>query len=315
MSASTLLASFFVLLGLGYVLRATRVVPPEATDVVRALIVDVATPALVVIVVAGATWDDALWPALGAAAGATVVAGAFGAAAAKALRQPRAVVATAALVAGFANTGFFGVPFVVAAYGPGVASTTAVTIDVVITTIAMWTIGAAVAATLAGGARSTSRAAAVVDAGRALAKRPLFLAVFVGAALGALDVELPAVVAATLQHAADATPLLVFLFLGMSLDFALLRGRAAAVALVVAAKIVVAPVVAFALCLAFGARGPSAEVAVLQSAMPSAIVSVVVAATYGGDRSFGAAVGVLATLASAATLPLALAARALLPGA
>ena len=106
----------------------------------------------------------------------------------------------------------------------------------------------------------------------------------------------------------------MFLALGLSLDLRSLRGRVRPLVAVAAVKLLLAPAVALGAAVALGLKRPVSEVAVLQSAMPTSMVSVIVAARYGCDGQFAAATAVVTTLGALASLPVVIEAlRRLLP--
>ena len=85
------------------------------------------------------------------------------------------------------------------------------------------------------------------------------------------------------------------------------RGRGLSVASTVFAKLVVAPAVALLMCaLLAPLQAPPVvwHVAVLQSAMPTALVSVVVARECGGDDTLAGAVAAVSTIGALVTVPL-----------
>lgn len=73
-----------------------------------------------------------------------------------------------------------------------------------------------------------------------------------------------------------------------------------------AAKLVVLPVLVWALCLAFGAGGTALSVAVVFAALPTATSSYILARQLGGDADLMAAILTTQTVFSILTLPLAI---------
>jgi predicted permease len=271
-------------------------------DTLNALIVDVTMPALIVSVLAkrDLEWSTAL--SLVPASIALFASGACALLVMRALGHGRAVQGGAALVASFCNTGFLGFPLLLALYpGNGTASSTALMIDTVCTTLLLWTVGLALAHRFGNGAAHDARAIAKV------LFRPLTLSIVVGLALRALDVHadvaLPAFVDSALNTLGHCTSPLVFLSLGLQLDVAALRGRVGAVAIASALKLVLAPVLCLVLVRLLSLSEPVASVTVLQCAMPTAMASVIVVARGGCDRAFAAGVATVTTVLCVATLP------------
>jgi predicted permease len=297
------LLALFAVLGVGVVLRATGRAGQADAAVLNRLIIDVTMPALVVVVLRRSGIGGDAWGATAASLAALFACAFAGIGVARALGLPRPGQGTAGLVGSFSNTGFLGVPLVLALYGDaGGAAGTAIVIDTIVTMVMLWTFGVALAARMgAGGDGDVARPNLL-----ALLKQPAMPAIAVGLGLHALGVPLPAWIARALEALGSTTPTLVFLALGLTLDLRSLRGRTWPIAAVAALKLLVAPAIALAAALALGLRRPAAEVAVLQSAMPTSMVSVIIAARYGCDGQLAAAIAVVTTLGALVTLPLVL---------
>lgn len=300
-----LLLSLFALLGVGLALRAFKVLPASATDVINLLIVDVTMPALIVQTLRRASFDARMGPAVAAVAAALLVSLAVSVLVTRAFGLSRKVQGAAGLVGGFSNTGFLGLPFVLSLYpSRPQAAATAVVIDAVVTTTLLWTLGVGFASWMSGAPRvDEPRSRRLWRTVRKLVVKPLVLAVMLGALLSVTGAELPGFVDAALDRAGEATAALVFLSLGMSLDVAAVRGRVLALASISVVKLLLAPLVALGVVLALGVSGEIGEVAVLQAAMPTAMVSAIIAYTYGCDRGFAAGTAVTTTLGSLVSLP------------
>ena len=294
-----LLVTLVAALGLGVLLRVTGRLPREAASFLNRIILDVTLPALVVGVLCDAELDRAILGALVATFAGQLVGLVSGIGVAKLFGLPRATQGAAGLVAAFANTGFFGVPVAIAIFGGhGLGPSTAILIDSFNTTALLWTSGLMFARRMgepAAGARRHSVLGALLT--------PLTFAVALGLALNVAHLPPPLFVRAALEHIGAATTALVFLSLGLSLDFGALRGRVAALVTVSAVKLGLAPLAAIAVARALGLTGPIAQVSVLQSAMPTAMLSVILAAESGCDDPFAAGVALTTTLVSIATLP------------
>ncbi len=291
-----LLAKLFAVLAVGVVAR-TRV-PARGRALINRLIIDVVMPALLLLALARTRVDPtAAWAVLPAAAGQTITC-MLAWATARAFRLPRPAQGSALLTTTFANTGFLGYPVVLALFGrDGAAASTAIVIDTVDTTVGLWTVGVLLASRHGG-----HRPFSAVGLLRALV-RPLTVCVVVGLALSHVDVPWPAATDTVVTALGVIVSVLVFLSLGLALDPASLRARLPPLAALSALKLVAMP----ALVLAFArlAHLPPvvATVAVLQCAMPSAMVSVLVSVDEGCDADTAAGVAALSTLACVLTLP------------
>ncbi|WP_437663628.1 AEC family transporter [Sorangium sp. So ce1182] len=292
------LLALFAVLGVGVLLRALGRSGQADAAVLNRLVIDVTTPALIVSVLRRSGIGQGAWGAVAASTIALFTCALAGIAVARALGLPRAAQGAAGLVGSFSNTGFLGVPLVLALYGQaGGAAGTAILVDSIVTTLMLWTFGVALAARMGAGGEADARGLLRV------LLHPNVLSIAAGLALHALPIPLPAWVERALDALGSATPTLVFLALGLSLDLRSLRGRVRPLMAIAAVKLLLGPAVALAAALALHLERPTSEVAVLQSAMPTSMVSVIIAARYGCDGQFAAATAVLTTLGSLASLP------------
>ncbi len=292
------LLALFAVLGVGVLLRALGRGGQADAAVLHRLVIDVTTPALIVSVLRRSGLGHGAWGAVAASSIALFACALAGVAVARALGLPRAAQGAAGVVGSFSNTGFLGVPVVLALYGhTGGAAGTAILVDSIVTTLLLWTFGVALVARMGRGGGVDARSLLTV------LLQPNVLSIAVGMALHALPIPLPVWVERALDALGSATPTLVFLALGLSLDLRSLRGRVRPLAAVAAVKLLLSPAVALVAALALGLKRPVSEVAVLQSAMPTSMVSVIVAARYGCDGEFAAATAVVTTIAALATLP------------
>ncbi|WP_437594243.1 AEC family transporter [Sorangium sp. So ce1000] len=293
------LLALFAVLGVGVLLRALGRAGQADAAVLHRLVIDVTTPALIVTVLRRSGIGHGAWGAVAASTVALFACALAGVAAARALGLPRAAQGAAGLVGSFSNTGFLGVPVVLALYGDaGGAAGTAILVDSIVTAFLLWTFGVALAARMGGGGGGDGRGLLAV------LLHPNVLSIAVGLTLHAAPIPLPVWLEHALGALGSATPTLVFLALGLSLDLASLRGRVRPLATVAAVKLLLSPAVALGAAVALGLKRPTSEVAVLQSAMPTSMVSVIVAARYGCDGQFAAATAVVTTLGALATLPI-----------
>ena len=67
-------------------------------------------------------------------------------------------------------------------------------------------------------------------------------------------------------------------------------------------RLLVSPLIAFGLVLLLGLTGVTRQVAIIEAAMPSAVISSVLATEFGADSDFVTGVVLLTTLASILTL-------------
>lgn len=305
----SLLLTLFGLIAVGQLLRASGALPTSASGTLGGVILKVTMPALIVTILGDARFESALVPAVLATTVAQLVALALGVLLLRALGASRAAQGSAGMVSAFSNTGFLGVPFVLAVFpsSPG-AATAAVIIDTVDTTILLLTFGVAFAGAM-GGARAPIKAPLlprIAGAVAVLFKQPMILAVLLGLGLALSGLALPDVLARPLAQVGQTTPTLAFLTIGLGLDLRSVRGQALPLAGIAAIKLVIAPAVACLVVLALGVRGELAHTAVLQAAMPTAVISAIIATNAGCDAQLAAAASVVTALLALATLPLVL---------
>ena len=301
------LLTLFALVAAGQLLRVLRALPPGAPDVLVRVIVLVTMPALIVGILADARFEPALLPALVATTTALLVALALGVLLLRMLGGSRPAQGAAGIVASFSNTAFLGIPFIVTVLpGSRSAATTAVIIDTVDTTILLLTLGAGFASAMArtGPPASTPVGPRIAAAALGLLRQPMIVAVLVGLGLALTGVALPPKIAGPLAQVGQTTPVLAFLTIGLALDLGSLRGQTVALAGIAIIKLCVAPGVAALVLLALGVRGEVAQTAVLQAAMPTAMVSVIIASNAGCDARLATAAAVVTTVLALATLPL-----------
>lgn len=301
-----LLLSLFGLVAVGHLLRAAGVLPATAPAVLGRVILSVTMPALIVVILARARFTAALLPALLATTVALLTALALGVLLLRALGASRPAQGSAGLVSAFSNTAFLGLPFILALFPAApAAATAAVIIDTVDTTILLLTLGTAIAAAMAGEPTTPGpRLPRIVRTVGSLARQPMIVAVALGLLLAATDIALPPLLAGPLTQIGQATPTLAFLTIGLGLDLGALRGQARPLAGIALIKLVVAPAIAALVLHLLGVRGEVAQTAVLQAAMPTAVVSAIIAANAGCDARLASAAAVITTLLSLITLPL-----------
>ena len=140
-----------------------------------------------------------------------------------------------------------------------------------------------------------------------VARNPLILACVLGFGSNAIALELPAVAYDTLDILARASLTLGLLCVGAGLELAHL-GRTRRAALVTSAlKLLVLPAATALACRLFGIDPLSAAAAVLFTAAPISASSYVLARQLGGDATMIAGLITITTIGAVATMPLVLA--------
>jgi predicted permease len=138
-------------------------------------------------------------------------------------------------------------------------------------------------------------------------KAPLIYAMVAGTILNVTGTTLPLPLERAVGLLSQATVPFMLVLLGLQLSRTSLTRHLAPLTLAVFVRLVVGPLVAIGLAALLGVSGLARQVSVLQAAMPSGVMSSVLATLFGGDARFVAATILLSTLASIATLTMLLA--------
>ena len=213
------------------------------------------------------------------------------------LRLSRARTGALLLAAAFPNATYLGLPALDAVLGP-VGRSIAVQFDYFACTPILLTFGVVMAQRYGAGGE---RLAPWVR----LARVPAFWAALTGVALHTIGVPLPRVLDGLLGTLGAAVVPLMLLGLGMSLSWRTLDGRAAlAVLPVLAIQLLLLPLFALGLGRALGLDGVYLIGTVLEAAMPSMVLGIVLCDRYGLDTRLYSFAVTSSTVLSLATLPL-----------
>jgi predicted permease len=207
------------------------------------------------------------------------------------LRLDRAGIAAFLLVVMFSNSGNFGLPVVLFAFGR--EALTFATVYFVTSAMLMYTGGVFLAAS---GQRTVGQAL------RGVTRVPTVYAVAVAAMVLALGVRVPVGLMRPIELLSNASLPMMMLVLGMQLERARRPGRLSVVFTAVGISLFAAPVIAFIVARAMGLTGPAFQAAVIQSAMPAAVVTTIIALEFDLDSSFPTTVVFATTLLSPFTV-------------
>ena len=136
---------------------------------------------------------------------------------------------------------------------------------------------------------------------------PLPYAAALGLAVNLGDVTLPLPVERAVHLLADATIPVMLVVLGAQLSRASVRGRIQPILLASGLRLLLGPLIALGLVVLLGLSGLTRQVAIVQSAMPTAVVTGVLASEFGADTEFVTATILVSTVTSVATLTILLA--------
>lgn len=138
-------------------------------------------------------------------------------------------------------------------------------------------------------------------------KVPITWAALAGLLVNIVNVALPLPMERAVGILADAAVPGMLALLGLQLARARIGGRWGLIALASAFRLLIGPCVALPLATLFQLSGVTWQVAIVQSAMPTAVLANALATEFGSDAEFTAAVTLLGTLASIFTLSILLA--------
>lgn len=131
---------------------------------------------------------------------------------------------------------------------------------------------------------------------------PLAYAGLLGLLVWATGVRVPMPIERATALAGQAAIPVMLILLGVQLADVRLRDDLGRISLAAATKLVVAPLLGLALAGPLGLSGINRQAAILQSAMPSAVMATVLATEYDAAPQYTAGVVMVSTLASLATV-------------
>jgi predicted permease len=204
-----------------------------------------------------------------------LVVGGAAALAARRLGWPRSMTAAVTLVVLLPNAGNFGLSVNLFAFGrEGFAEAT------------VYFVGAAILSYTVGVFIASLGRATVKDAVKGLLRVPAIWAVAAAFASINLGVSLPGPADAAMRLLAAACIPVFLLVLGMQLHGARWRGKLAPLALAVGFRLGGGIALALPAAAFLGLDGPARQAAVLQSGMPSAVISIILASQYEVEVGF-----------------------------
>jgi predicted permease len=296
--ASHYLVMFLLLLLLGCGLRRGGVLTDESTAWLARLASIAPLPALVLSALAKASFSPTLLGAWGVAMLSVWLGMALAWTLGGLLRLAPTTRALLAVQGSISNTGFLGTPLIAALYqnDPNIVAA-AVTYDMGVTSLMIHLVGA----------RLLARAGKVDGDGagglKRLAQMPVFWAALTGYALMITGLRLPEPLMFTLEKLGQTTTPLVLLVIGGMLHWRTLGVRWKAVALIVGCKTLLMPLLMLGLLRIVGLPDSAALALLLQSAMPTVMVSAVYAAVFKVEPELASAVVVASTVVSLVLLP------------
>jgi predicted permease len=197
------------------------------------------------------------------------------------------------LVAISSNSGNYGLPVTLLAFGREALAFASVYF--VSSAIFSYTGGVLIAAS---GRRS------VRDALAGLLRVPPFYAAMAALIVMGLDTTVPAILMRPITMLSDAALPLMILVLGMQIERATMPERPVVVAAAVFVSLVLMPLGAIGWAHVVGLHGPAFQAGVLQSSMPTAVMATILALEFDAQPQFVTSVVCIATLLSPLTVTL-----------
>jgi|GEM_PF-187237 len=285
----------FCLMLLGYGGKKLRVLKPQDSQTITAVVTNFTGPAFAFSYIYGKVFTGhmAIAP-VGLFVAEMIILGAVYLVA-KAMNLNKRTTGGLMMAAVFGNTGFLGYPITMAAFPQNSqAIATAVIVDQFGMTIPLFSIGIAIAAGFGSGK---------VDRWQWLsfAKTPLFISVVM--ALILRGVPLPKFLTETINMLGAATIPMAMISLGLSASASSMKAIKAPFAVAFLAKMVAMPLLVYIITSMLGIHGVVQKATILEAAMPTAVMAGVLSTRYGANGPFVSGSAILMTISSVITIP------------
>lgn len=300
------LLSFGVIIAIGAGFRRLRLGGLDADSLRAAIniaVFNIFLPALCIKIIYTTAIDReaVLVPAT---AWVTILSGLFLALAVYALLEKRLPVGprekgVLVLAATFGNVTYLGLPVLTGLYGYEAAKY-ALYYDLLAATPLLWLVGAPLASRYGEGKRMS-----IGESFRIIASLPPLWGIGMGFVLNLGGVALPSFFLKTLGMLGDlVVPLMIFT-IGLALSLPKVR-HAYAIIPAVAIKLGVVPFISYTAAMLLGLKGTALASCFIEGAMPTMVLSLLIASRFKLDESLAAFVIVVTTVLSFITLPLAI---------
>jgi malonate transporter len=303
LSVLAIVLPVFALIASGFIVRRLDVIGRAAVPEINKFVVYLALPALLFDVMAHASYDELAQPGFISAFGLScglvffavlgwlVVSG-----------RPLASASIDGLLGSYANTAYMGFPVLLMVYGP--ESQVPVTIASIITVCVLN--ASAIVLIEVASHRHQRLGLLVRKVGGSLMRNPIFVAPVLGMAYGATGLGLAAPVDAYLKLLGGAASPLALVVIGLVLaELRSFGGPETRTSLALAGlKLIVHPLLTWALAIAFAVPAPLAAMAVLLAALPTGAGPFIVAEHYRLPALVTSTVILVSTIGSLVTLPI-----------
>ena len=207
------------------------------------------------------------------------------------LRLERQLLIAVIITTMFSNAGNFGLSLNFFAFGEGALAYAS--LYFITMTILVFTLGVFVTSLGASGVKNSLLG---------LFRVPMVYALVLALIFNGLKWELPLPAERTATLLGDAAIPTMMVLLGIQLEHARWRGQARALGLTNLMKLIVSPLLAYLFSFVFRLTGPALQAGVLEAAMPSAVLTTVLATEYDVESSFVTTAVFTSTLLSPITV-------------
>ncbi|MGE5249855.1 MAG: AEC family transporter [Bacteroidota bacterium] len=207
------------------------------------------------------------------------------------LNLERPLLMAVMMTAAFGNTGNYGLPLIHFAFGESALAYG--TLYFVTTSMFFNTLGVLMASL-----GHTDLKTAVIG----LLRVPTVYAILLAVLITTFKIQLPLVLARTVDLAAGASIPLMLILLGLELTRVRWSHSVRAISLGVVLRLVAGPLVGLLLAIPFGLDGPARQGNLVQTGVPAAVTNTVIASEYGLEPTLVTAIIFVGTLVSPLTL-------------
>jgi predicted permease len=201
--------------------------------------------------------------------------------------------------AAFGNVTYLGLPIITGVYGYEAAKY-ALFFDLLATTPLLWIVGASLASKYGEG-----RGFSIITSLKTIASLPPLWGILVGIAIKSTGITLPGFIMKFLSMLGDLVAPLMIFSIGLALSFPRIR-HAYVIIPATIIKLAIVPLIAYATATTLGLKGTALSACILEGAMPTMVLSLLIAARFKLDESLAAFIIVVTTSMSFITLPVAI---------
>ncbi|HEX7973737.1 MAG TPA: AEC family transporter [Anaerolineales bacterium] len=285
------LLPIFLIAGLGYLLSKRLQLSPRSFS---QIIFYIFNPCLVfTLIVHSQLSDSDILRTTGFAALVMISTGAIAWLGGKLLRLDRRTMAAVLLSSTLMNAGNFGLPVILFAFGEQAMAYGS--LYFVTMMLLSYTVGIIIA---------SMGTASLGQALTNLLKVPMLYALVLAFIFLRFQWQLPLPLDRTVKLLSDASVPSMILLLGMQFQVIEWTSKITPLAFVSVLRLLVAPALAFGLNLVIGLSGPARQASILESGMPTAVLTTILATEYDAEPSFVTAAVFTTTLLSSITLTL-----------